>query len=262
MPIRMPAGLRRLSDKEFTQAAYTAMETIFAVHRQFGRLFDETVYTKEIARRLSNARVQVLLEVSFETFRKPYYLDLLYEDGAVFELKAAEALVDRFRAQLLNYLLLLELPHGKLVNLRAESVEHEFVNAPLTRAERTSFEVNTKCFKPTPKAAGYLCDLLVPMLHDWGTCLEVSLYAEAATHFLGGEAQVVQPVDVLWEGRKVGMQRFRLLSPETAFKITGFEAEHRGYEVELHRMLDHTALNFIQWINVGRRMVTFKTLSK
>lgn len=50
MPIVPPTGLRRLEDEEFGRAAYRAMEVVFQVHNEFGRLFDERIYHSEIAR--------------------------------------------------------------------------------------------------------------------------------------------------------------------------------------------------------------------
>ena len=72
----------------------------------------------------------------FEDFCKTYYLDLLVQRGAVFELKAVESLSERHRRQLLQYLFLIDLPHGKLVNLRSGRVQQEFVNNTLKRACR------------------------------------------------------------------------------------------------------------------------------
>src|SRR5947208_2295777 len=108
MPIKGPEGLRRLNDEEFKHAVYEAMEIVFAVHNEFGRLFEEDIYEAELSRRLGTARTQVPVEIWFESFRKKYRLDLIYLDGALFELKADEAVVARHRAQLLNYLLILE----------------------------------------------------------------------------------------------------------------------------------------------------------
>jgi hypothetical protein len=72
----------------------------------------------------------------------------------------------------------------------------------------------------------------------------------------------VNRIDVIAEGRIIGTQRFRLLSPDTAFKITGFEVVRPRSENEMRRLLRHTSLNHIQWVNSGRSTVTFKTLSK
>jgi GxxExxY protein len=189
MPIKVPSGLRALNYEQFAQVSYEVMEVVFAVHKELGRLFDEAVYQTEIACRLKDAHVEVPIEVWFESFSKTYYLDLVSGGGALLELKAVEALTDRHRAQLLNYLLLAELLHGKLVNMRPEAVEHEFVNAAMTREDRIHFAV--------------------------------------------------------------------------VFKLSALgETGRRRYESHLYRFLAHTSLGCIQWINVGRKVVTFKTLKR
>lgn len=262
MPIVPPTGLRRLDDEEFGRAAYRAMEVVFQVHNEFGRLFDERIYHSEIARRLDGARTQVPVEVVCESFRKVYYLDLLYADGAVFELKAVDRLTERHRAQLLNYLLMLDLPHGKLVNVRTELVEHEFVNAPWRREERVRFEVDDAGWVEAKGCAIDLKKLLVGILRDWGLGLEIPLYEEAVTHFMGGESNVLRPVEVLVGQSKVGTQTCRLIAPDTAFKITSLPSGAEHYLEHLRRLLAHTPLKQIQWINLGRKVVTFRTLGK
>jgi hypothetical protein len=49
---------------------------------------------------------------------------------------------------------------------------------------------------------------------------------------------------------------------EPAFRITAFEGERPRYAAELRQLLRHTALNHIQWVNVGRRTVSFRTVVK
>jgi len=260
MPVTLPSDLKRLDDALYSRLVYEAMGVVFDVHSEFGRLFEEQVYAAEVARRLGCCRTEVMFQISFDSFRKPYYLDLLFRDGAVFELKCASKVVQRHRAQLLNYLYILEMPHGKLVNLRADSVQHEFVNAPLRRADRTSFLVDVSQFKKTDGISAQLPDLILPLLRDWGTCLETSLYEEAIMHFLGGEAAVVRPIEIFSGPQKVAVQSFKLLTPFAAFKVTGFNGEQPRYETELAQLLAHTKLRQIQWINVGTKTVTFKTL--
>lgn len=262
MPILLPSGLRRLEDEEFGRVAYRAMEVVFQVHNEFGRLFDERIYHAEIARRLDGARIQVPIEVVFESFHKLYYLDLLYAEGAVFELKAVDALTDRHRAQLLNYLHLLDLPHGKLVNLRNELVEHEFVNAPWRREDRRRFDVDDTGWEKAAGGTFDLKELLVTILRDWGVGLEIPLYEQVMTHFLGGEVNALRPVEVLVGQTKVGEQACKLITPDSAFKITSLASAVGHYEEHLRRLLAHTALKRIQWINIGRKVVAFRTIEK
>lgn len=262
MPIKAPDGLRQLNYEEFAAAAYQVMEAVFSVHKEMGRLFDEVVYHKEIARRLKDARSEVAVEVSFGTFRKIYYLDLLFAGGALFEFKTVEVLTDYHRAQLLHYLLLLDLLHGKLVNMRPEAIEHEFVNAALTREDRIQFTVNDANYMRINHANPDVRDLFVPILRDWGTGLDISLYEEALTHFLGGEQQVVQNVGIFVDGNQTGNQSLRLAGPGMALKISALGQGQKRYEGHLRRFLAHTSLECMQWINVGRKVVTFKTLKR
>jgi hypothetical protein len=145
-----------------------------------------------------------------------------------------------------------------LVNLRPESVQHEFVNAPLSHANRTQFTVDCAGFEEGGNLnwQGWF----IEMLRDWGTNLEICLYEEALTHCLGGEAKILQPVEVLAGSRSVTRQLFRLITPDTAFKITAFPELQRNYQSQLERMLHRTKLARMQWINVSRKCVTFKTL--
>jgi GxxExxY protein len=260
MPIHLPLGLRRLGDGEFRQVAYGVVQIAFAVHNEMGGLFDELLYRQATAQRIPRAETQVTLGVSFESFRKNYYLDLLVAHGAVFELKAAERISDRHRAQLLNYLLLAELPHGKLVNFGDDSVEHEFVNAPLSRHDRISFQVNAKDYVKMQDCSIDLKELLVTILRDWGTCLDVALYNEAVAHFLGGQQQVDCPIDICMNGKIIGQQKMNLITPETSIYITTLNEDLIRYEGQLRRFLKHTVLKAIQWVNIGRKLVTLHTI--
>lgn len=264
MPINIDAQTRRMSQAEFADVAYRVMQRIFNVHNQLGRFFDEPVYQQAIAAGLSQARTEVRIEVWFEGFCKCYFMDLLVEGGAVFELKSVEQLNGRHRAQLLNYLLLAELPHGKLVNVGPELVEHEFVNTTLTRANRTRFAIDDSDWNEPPTDRRGLREVLVAVLRDWGTGLELPLYAEVLTHFLGGEALVVRDVDVVVDGRWIGRQSMCLAAPDAAFQLTQItDAEGlRRFSDHACRLLRHTSLGRIQWINITLHQVTFRTLRR
>jgi hypothetical protein len=175
-------------------------------------------------------------------------------------LKAADSIHDRNRAQTLNYLLVAELPHGKLVNFRQGSVEHEFVNAPLTRANRIAFQVEDKDYAELRTAGFSLRGLFVTILRDWGTCLDLALYEEALVHFLGGQPKVAQQVEICAGGRPIGRQRLNLITPDVSLCLTAINDGPDHYEGELRRFLKHTNLKGIQWVNLARRLVTFKSL--
>lgn len=264
MPIVVHTKIHRISQSEFGRIAYEVMGHVFDIHNQMGRFFDESIYKQAVAARTGNGRAEVSIEVTFEDFRKEYFMDLVVDDAAVFELKVVKKLSDRHRAQLLNYLLLTDLSHGKLINLGAEIVEHEFVNTSLTRNDRIGFTVDNSGFSDASLNDRRLFEYLSAMLRDWGTGLEISLYTMAATHFLGGEAVVTRDVDTFLDSQRIGRQKMQLVSPDTAFVITQIAPEDdlSRFEDHCRRLLNHTALRRMQWINVTLHQLTFRTITR
>jgi GxxExxY protein len=220
----------------------------------------KAIYKRVLVNKLQNARAEVPLGLSFRDFHKTLQLDLLVSGGAVFEFKAAERVHEKHRAQLMNYLYVLDLPHGKLVNLRSDTVEHEFINATIPRSERVSFNINDAKYVRTPGLAHCLRDVLTEILRDWGTCLDLVLYEEAVVYFSGGANVAVRPVEIQIDGATMGTQRLNLLSEKTSLHITALRAGLDHYENQLRRFLKHVSLETIQWVNVGRRTVTYTTL--
>lgn len=107
-----------------------------------------------------------------------------------------------------------------------------------------------------------LKEFMVALLRDWGTGLDIALYQEALIHFLGGAQKVVRPVEVFSDGSRVGRQNLNLISPETSVCISMLNDGQSRYETQLRRFLTHTPLKGIQWINIGRKLVSFKTLRR
>src|SRR5208282_3224342 len=257
VPVVLRNPIDRISQKEFSDVAYEVMATVFAVHRDLGRLFDENIYQREIAARLGNAQCEVPIQVTFDSFAKTYFLDLLVGNKAIFELKAAEAIVPRHRAQLLHYLLLTETHHGKLINLRPDKVEHEFLNTSLTRSDRTSFSLESREWDD--RCDPGLKEWIVSLLRDIGVGLEVSLYEEAAAHFCLPDSSLVRLDIRNDEGRVIGNQDILLLTPSVAIEVSAFAPEYlKQFELHLNRFLKHTSLRVIQWINLARSQVQFK----
>jgi iron complex transport system substrate-binding protein len=261
MPIRVEAEIRRMEDEEFKARVYEVMRHVFDVHNELGRLFHEKIYQREVAFRVPDAQREVPVEVRFGDFNKTYYLDLLIGGGVIIEMKAVEALAERYKRRLLHYLFLTGLPHGKLVNLRPEQVEHAFVNNVLSAAARTSFatcddgwqELETRRFK----------DDMTAVLRDWGVGLDTVLYEEAASHLCGQAPDAETEIGIRLDAHWLGVQRMRLAAPGVALRITalppGRQAEYRA---SLLRLLDHADLHAIQWVNVTQPLVHFRTVRK
>lgn len=262
MPISVGASVRRLSQNEFGELSFEVMRHAFEIHNQLGRFFDEKVYKRELPRRLPELRLEVPLDVAFGTFHARYYLDVLVGEGGLFEVKAVESLVPKHRAQLLNYLLLCDLAHGKLVNLRPESVEHEFVNTQWATHARQEFHLITSRWKQTLPGAARLIDFPVPLLRDLGAGLEIPLYEAAVMHCFGGQENVEREIAIEIDGHATGFQRMRLIAPDVAFKITAFDGPLDSFETHAHRLLHHVNLRAIAWINIQMKQVTFTTIER
>jgi GxxExxY protein len=260
MPVIVDAVTKRLDQAVFGKITHDVMRCIFDIHNEFGRFFDEKIYKRELARRFANTQLEVPVQVAFENFSKTYFLDVLVEGGAVIEFKTVDTLAARHRSQLLNYLLLAELPHGKLVNMRTEQVQHEFVNTSLRLSDRTVFQVAAEGWQEFGDKA--LRPWFEAFLRDVGTGLETSLYEESLTHFIGGEEHVLQEIEVVSGQTFLGLQKFRLTTPDVAIKITAFADPSDLFTTHTRRLLEHTKLQAIQWINIARNEVLFQTICK
>lgn len=261
MPISLDVNIRRLDQKQFGDLAYEVMPYVFRVHDELGRFFDEKIYQRELAFRIPGAQMEVPVHVIFEDFEKTYYLDLMVAEIGIFEFKTVDFLSPRHRGQLLNYLLMADVAHGKLVNLRTERVQHEFVNTSLTRAERTVFSVEDDRWQPI--GTSRFKQWMTALLHDWGTALDTALYEEAASHFYGRRDIPMENVEVYGEERSLGLQPVRVIEPHIALRITALPAKSLPvFEEHLYHFLEHTSLRAVQWINVVPGTVRFTTVQK
>ena len=262
MPITCPVHFPRLSTDEFAALDYQLMAHAFASQKALGRLADEPVYQADFAVRLLAAGFAVQREVpitaTFRTFSKTYFLDVVVNEKAIYELKAVAKLTPEHSAQLMNYLLMLDCSRGKVVNFRPNSVESRFVNAPLTTADRRSFDV----YDAQWRGDGGICVWIMELLRDWGTALELPLYHHAVVHLLGGEEIVTRLLPMQRDGVPLGNQRFHLMEPDAAFRITALDEASSNYETQLKRLLAHSPLRTIHWINISHHHVTLTTIGR
>jgi GxxExxY protein len=263
MPIVVHAELRRPTQDEFATIAYDVMHHLFAIHNEFGRFLREEIYKQELAVRRHGVQLEVVIDVSFDRFSKRYAMDVVADHSAVFELKTVETLNAKHRAQLLNYLLLAELPHGKLVNMRPDVVEHEFVNTTLRLADRRQFSVVDDGSIEADSELRRIKDLFLAVVNDWGSGLELPLYTEAVTELSGGAQQVIQEVEIVSGTRVVGTQKVHLATADTVFKITSVDEPGRDRFAEhAQRFIQHTRLAAILWMNITLHEITFRTIQR
>jgi GxxExxY protein len=262
MPIIVNADLIPMTQRQFSVVAYEVMAEAFSIHNELGSLFDEAVYRNALAARLTDVLTEVQIKVAFGDFQKDYFVDALVSSGGVFEFKAVGNIVSRHRSQLLNYLLLMELSHGKLINFGARQVEHEFVNTNLTYADRVVFSVDDNCWTQSEGFGADEKNLVLDILHDWGVGLEGVLYKNALMHFIPNKYGLPQKLDVFQNGRSIAQQPVSLCGEFSAIHVTTIQDENPCFEKQLIRLINSTKLESLQWINVARQKVTFKTLQR
>jgi len=256
-----------MRQEEFAELDYRVMRHAFDSQTELGRLCDHHVYRNDLAARLATAgvgavRTEVPLTVTCQDFRKVYRMDLVLNDAAVYELKAEASLVSEHEAQLLNYLFLLGASQGKLVNFRPVRVQSRFLNNPLTQEARRRIQVDLSRWEESDGRSRLLHEIMIALLEEWGGFLDLALYIEALTYFLGGEERVMQSVPLRREAIALGNQRVHLLSHDMAFRVTALVDGADSYEPQLRALLRHSPLRAIQWINLAHQEVRFVTLSK
>jgi GxxExxY protein len=267
MPISCPIKFSPISRDEYRKLDYQVMQHVFACHNELGRLCDEVIYQNDLKARLCAAglgpiQTEVPVIVTHDTFRKIYSLDLVVGDTSLYELKTVAALLGEHTTQILNYVLLLGLGVGKLVNFRPASVESRYVNTTLTLAARRELVWNLSRWKPLSPACEDLRRRFTDVVSDWGAFLDTALYEEALIHFCGGEANAVTRIPLTRTGIELGTQRCCLHAADVSFRVTAHTDHLTHAEAQLRRFLTLTPLRAIQWINLNHAEVTLQTLTK
>src|SRR4051794_15317454 len=178
MPIELFAEIRVLDQEEFHALDGKLMRIVFDVHNEFGRFLDEILYKREIAARwlhagLGTAECESRIRVTHESFRKDYAMDLLFNHGLILEAKVADAIAPAHRTQGFNYLCLTGMQHARLVNLRPERVQYEFLSTQLTAEKRRQFTIVDSAWQAVNTQSVWLRERMLALLKDWGAFLEV-----------------------------------------------------------------------------------------
>jgi len=259
--------IKPISEDKFYQIDYKVMELAFAIHNEMGRFWDETIYKNELARRcreigFEKVMTEAPVYACYDSFEKLHKIDLLINNSIVYELKTVRSLSEDHLKQALHYLFLLGLQHGKLVNFRPESVEYRFVSTRLTPERRFNYKIIDSEYQTFDNDSAWLKNLITNLLKEWGAFLDINLFYEAINHFRGGKEHVVKEITVACDSHILGEQSAHLLSPRTAFKISGVIRETENYEKHLRRFIKYTELKAIQWINFNHHEIVFKTILK
>jgi GxxExxY protein len=242
------------------------MAHAYASQNELGRLCDECAYHADMKARLlaegfRSVLTEVPVTVTYRDFSKKYYLDLVVDD-ALYELKAEKAFIGEDDAQLLNYMFLLGIHRGKLLNFRPPKVQGKIVATGLTQEERRRFTALTECWSDLTPGCAVLRQTMLDLLQDWGAFLDIGLYQEALIHFLGGASNVERRVSLHRDGLDMGGQRMFIHAPGVAFRITAFTESQSHIESHLRRLLALTDLMAIQWINLNHSKIECTTITK
>lgn len=266
MPITCPLFIPSLTPDEFDELDYRVMGCAFASQNELGRLCEEGVYQRDLQARLRadgfrDVQVEVPIRVSHADFCKSYYLDLV-ADHAVYELKTVAALTNEHAAQLLNYLFLLGIHRGKLLNFRPPKVQGRIHATGLSTEKRRAFQFDTARWQDRTPQCETLRTTMRALLTDWGAFLDFNLYQEALTHFLGGEQRVVQRLPLRRQCIALGNQTFHIHAPDIAFRVTAVSDHGGATEEHLRRLLALTELQALQWINLCQAEIALVTLTR
>jgi GxxExxY protein len=253
-----------LGPDEFEQIDYRVMGHAYTSQNELGRLCDECAYEADLKDRLrrddfKSVQTQTPVTVTHRDFSKTYCLDLLADD-ALYELKTDVALAGEHEAQLLNYMFLLGLGRGKLLNFRPAKVQGKIVATSLTPEARRHFAAITECWSDLTPGCAALRQRMLDLLQDWGAFLDIGLYQEALIHLLGGASNIERQVSLHRAGLDLGRQRMLLHPPDVAFRLSALPSDQHFVKAHLRRLLALTDLKAIQWINLNHARIEFTTI--
>ena len=263
MPIQSSFGFRSLPQSEFREIAYIVVWKAIEVHRELIRFSKEPSFTKAMKICLEDrARTEVPVTVVFENFSKTYYLDLVVDAGAIFELKKVASINDKHRSQLLHYLMLTNTSLGKLINFGKETVDHEFVNSGRDLSLRQQFKVDRSRWRSDSDNDEF-SDTLIGLLQDWGTGLDTNLYEEAVGTLINNRSETfLQTVPINFRNCIIGDFAAPTLTRNRAFSITAMNSNSAShFENQLHTLLAQTDIKMINWANIHGGVVNFVSIS-
>jgi len=251
---------------DFMEIDNKVMRHAFDIHNKYGYLCDEAIYKNEIAYRCGQEGLDSLREiqisVSHKTFCKKYFIDLLIDKSAIYELKTSCSINSSHCQQLLNYILLTNAKHGKVIAFGGRSVNCRFVSTKLDCSKRHKIDLVKESWTPFSEKCSKLPDLLECLLEDWGGFLSIGLYREALSSILSKGDGLGGNVNIVDGNRIIGTQRELVLSPDVVLVLTGYSKGIDSIRKQLIRLLKSCSAEAIQWINFNRHKVTLSTLTK
>ena len=265
MPIVAELKVTNLSKEEFAKIDRIVMGCAYQSQNELGRFCDESVYENDLAERLRSSglhdvHTQVSVKAVYDAFEKEYLIDLI-ANNVVYELKTVNELSAIHEAQILNYMMLLGVNRGKLINFRSEKVQGSLKFSPVSTNDRYQPEFDDTMWEPLSENCKALRQHLVSLVKDWGCYLDYHLYEQALIHHFGGESYATARYPMERNGIKLGSHLFNFHSLNTAFEVSGF-SNPASQRTHLQKLLNCSPFEALQWINLHHRTIYFETLKK
>jgi len=103
MPIECSQSIVSKNQDDFYTIDFEVMGRAFDIHNRMGRFLNESIYNNSLTNACIEAGLQaaneVALKVSYKDFCKKYYLDILIENGIIYELKTCRKLDSNHKQQ-------------------------------------------------------------------------------------------------------------------------------------------------------------------
>ena len=114
--------------KGLKEYVYDVVGALYEVHKELGAGLNEFCYQEGLQLQLEESNIQFEKEQTFhpkyhnKVMKTHYRVDFLCKGDIILECKSVEELNNNHRAQLYNYMRLLNLPCGLLVNFAPKNV--------------------------------------------------------------------------------------------------------------------------------------------
>ena len=134
---------------ELKQHMYDVVGAIHDVHKELGAGLNEYCYQEGLQLQLEESGIPFQRELSFHPhyhgreMSAEYRVDFLCKDNIIVECKAVTELISNHRAQLFNYMRLLQFPCGILVNFAPQfaTIERYFLDTERNAVIRTDGKI-------------------------------------------------------------------------------------------------------------------------
>lgn len=239
-PFQCGVLLRPMERAEFDRMSRCIMEHAFASENELcdGDFLEADPAVQVQTDRLSRVARQTPLMVHGRDLAKTYFLDLIVQGAFMVELKAGAALAGEHENQLLNYLFLLDVLYGKLINFGLRSTEYRRANAVESTAERYNVQFHTERRQPVGERCELLRARLTELFSVWGAFLDVYLYEKALIRFVGSRNAVMRVVPMARSGSPPGNKRLPVLNEHVGLQMTALSAASaKAYESQARRFL-------------------------